>query len=90
MKTWLTHQFKLFRVYPNSPMQLLKTRGFWLELKRGERAQVRTEIVEFIASLVNLKFGHPTSYLCSEDNEIYKKACCKCRVVVLLIKPIVF
>ena len=28
---------------------LLKRRGFWLELKRGERAQVRTEMVDFIA-----------------------------------------
>ena len=28
---------------------LIKGRGFWLELKREERAPVRTEIVEFIA-----------------------------------------
>ena len=28
---------------------LLKRRGFWQELKRGERAQVRTEMEEFIA-----------------------------------------
>ena len=27
----------------------VKKRGFWLELKWGERAQVRTEMVEFIA-----------------------------------------
>ena len=28
---------------------LLKRRGFWLELERGERIQIRTEMVEFIA-----------------------------------------
>ena len=28
---------------------LLKRRGFWLELKREERAQVRTEMAKFIA-----------------------------------------
>ena len=39
--------FNLFRDYPSSPC--CKRRGFWLELKRGERAQVRTEMVEFIA-----------------------------------------
>ena len=36
---------------------LLKRRGFWLELKRGERAQVRTEMVEFIA----LPFPFPSN-----------------------------
>ena len=42
---------------------LFKRRGFWLELKRGERARVQTEMVEFIALpfQVNLKFGHFTS-----------------------------
>ena len=55
-----SHHFKLFRDYLNLLMiyemdhifqfaLLLKRRGFWLELKRGERAQVRTEMVEFIA-----------------------------------------
>ena len=37
-----------------------------------------------------LKFGYSTSQLCSEGKEMYKKAWCTCRVVVLLIKPIVF
>ena len=34
---------------PSQFALLLKRRGFWLELKREERAQVRTEMVEFIA-----------------------------------------
>ena len=45
-----SHHFKLFRDYPNSPCyMLLKRGGFWLELERGERAQVQTEMVEFVA-----------------------------------------
>ena len=46
-----SHHFKLCRDYPNSIAPLLKRRGFWLELKRGERAQIRTKMVEFIALL---------------------------------------
>ena len=43
-----SHYFKIFRRLSQLAL-LLKRRGFWLELKRGERAQVRTEMVEFIA-----------------------------------------
>ena len=43
-----SHHFKLFHDYPNSPCYF-KRGGFWLKLKRGERAQVRTEMVDFIA-----------------------------------------
>ena len=42
-----SHPFKLFRDYPNSPL-CAKRREFRLELKRGERARVQTEIVEMI------------------------------------------
>ena len=48
-------------------------------MKRGERAQVRTDMVEFILSpcrfrsQVNFKFGHLTSWLFSEGKEMYKK-----------------
>ena len=43
-----SHYFKIFRRLSQFAL-LLKRRGFWLELKRGERAQVRTEMVELIA-----------------------------------------
>ena len=29
------------------------------------------------------------SYSCKNGKEMYKKACCTCKVVVLLIKPVV-
>ena len=49
-----------------------------LELNRGDRTPVQTEIVEFIAlafpSSKNFKFGHFTSDLCKEGKEMYKKA----------------
>ena len=47
-QTW--RHFKrdnFFAIIPIRPV--LKRRGFWLEVKRGERAQVRTEMAEFIA-----------------------------------------
>ena len=85
--------FKLFRDYPNSPCYL-KEREFWPELKRAEHAQVRTEMVKFIA----LPFPLPSKFqICSFHavavqwrQRNVKKAWCTCRVVVLLIKPIVF
>ena len=40
---------------------LLKRRRFWLELKRGERTQVRTALVEFIA----LPFPFPYPFPCN-------------------------
>ena len=49
----------------NQVAQLLKRREFMLELKRGERARVQTEMVKFIALSIpfsgTLKFGHFTS-----------------------------
>ena len=57
------HPIKPFRDYPRS--QLLKWRQFMLELKRGDRPRVQTEMVEFIAfrspPQKNLKFGYFTS-----------------------------
>ena len=44
--------FKLFRDYPNSPC-CLKDREFWLELKRGDRTRVQTEMVIFIALVIS-------------------------------------
>ena len=38
--------FSLLSQYP----PLLKRREFWLQLKRGDRARIQTEMVEFIAS----------------------------------------
>jgi len=50
--------------YPKLP-SYLKRREFRLEMKRGERAQVQTEMIEFIGLPFpfssNLKFGHFTS-----------------------------
>ena len=37
-----------------------------------------------------VKLGIFTSQSCSDDEEMLKKACCKCRVVVLPIQPIAF
>ena len=83
--------------YPNSPC-FLKEGNFLLELKRGDRARVQTEMVEFMAlpflfsnKLKKWSFHtYFTSQLCRDSKEMYKKACCTCRVVVLLIKPIAF
>ena len=45
-----------------------------LELKRGGRARVQTEMAEFITcryrSQVNLKFGHFRSQLCRDGKEM--------------------
>ena len=69
------HHFTFSRL---SQFALLRKSGFWLELKKGERAQVRTEMVEFFdlpfPFPINLKFGHFTPLLCSEGKEMYKKA----------------
>ena len=50
METSLRNRLRLilnyFAIIPIRPVILLKRRGFWLELERGERA---TEMVEFIA-----------------------------------------
>ena len=49
-----------------------------LELNRGDRARVQTEMVQFIAwpfpSSKNLNFGHFSSQLCRDGKEMYKKA----------------
>ena len=51
MKTSLKNRLRIILTFSRLSQLtlLLKKRGFWLELKRGERAQVRTEMVEFIA-----------------------------------------
>ena len=68
---------------------LLKRREFWLELKRGDRARVQTEMVEFNAacrsrSQLNLNFGHFTlSVVQGQQRSVQKKRqWCTCRVVV--------
>ena len=70
--------------------QLLKRREFGLELKRRDRAQVLTGIVQFIG----LPFPFPNLVISrrsyAECKEMYKKASCTCKVVVFLIKPITF
>ena len=85
-----SHHFKLFHDYPNSPCYF-KRGGFWLKLREGNALKFgqRWQILSPCRSRsqVDLKFGHFMSQLCSEGKEMYKKAC---RVVVLLIKPIVF
>ena len=53
-----------FAIIPSCPVTL-KRREFRLEMKRGERDQVQTEMIEFIGLPFpfssNLKFGHFTS-----------------------------
>ena len=73
-----SHPFTFFhRDYLKSP-SYSKRREFRLELKKGHRAQVQTEMVKFIGLPFpfssNLKFGHFTSQLCRDGNEMYKKA----------------
>ena len=72
--------------------QLLKRREFWLELKRRDRAWVLTEMVEFIALQFpfpsKLKIGSCHVLVMQGRKEMYEKACCTCRVVILLVKPI--
>ena len=38
----------------------------------------------------NHKIGISTSYSCIDGKEMYKKAWCMCKIIVLLIKPIAF
>ena len=38
----------------------------------------------------SMKLGIFTFYSCSDSKEMYKKACCTCRVVVLPLQPIPF
>ena len=72
MKTSLINRLRIllnvFRTFSRLSQfaLLLKRREFWLELKRGDRARVQTEMVEFNAacrsrSQLNLNFGHFTS-----------------------------
>ena len=51
MKTWLKNRLRILLKFLPLPQftLLLKRREFWLELNRGDRALVRTEMVEFIA-----------------------------------------
>ena len=60
----------------------------------GEYTQVLEEkekiFVACLRSPQNVKLGIITPYLCSDGNEMYKKAWWTCKVVVLLIKPIAF
>ena len=69
---------------------LLKRREFWLELKRGDRALVLTEMVEFIALPFpfsrKLKICHFTSKLSTDS----KNAWCTFRVVVFSLNPLLF
>ena len=44
---WTSHPFTFFRDYPKSP-SYLKRREFRLEMKRGECARLKTEMVEFL------------------------------------------
>ena len=88
-----SHHFKLFCDYPNSPCYSKKGNFCWIwregnALKFGQRWQNLSPCRSRYQ--VNLKFGHFTSYLCSESKEMCKKAWCTYRVVVLLINPIVF
>ena len=47
-------------------------------------------LVARLSSPKNVKLGIFTSSSCSDSKKMYKKACCKCRVVVLPIQPIAF
>ena len=44
---WTSRPFTFFRDYPKSP-SYLKRREFRLEMKRGEGARLKTEMVEFL------------------------------------------
>ena len=72
--------------------QLLERREVKLELKRGDRVRAERDSKSYRlavpVSQVNSKFGHFTLQFCRDCKEIYKKAWCTCRVVVLLIKLI--
>ena len=65
-----------------------------LELKREDRAPVHTYMVEFIAlpfwSWSNLKISSFHVAVVQGRQEIYEKAWCMCRIVVLLITPVAF
>ena len=71
---------------------LLKRREFWLQLKRGDRVRVQTEMVEFIAlpfpfsSKLKIWSFHVVVVQGQQRN--VQKSVMTCRVVVLLIKPI--
>ena len=60
----------------------------------GDNSQVLEEKKKFFVACLrspqNVKLGIITPYLWSDGKEMYKKAWCTCRVVVLLIKPIAF
>ena len=74
--------------------QLLKRREIMLELKRGGRVLVQTEIVEFIVlpfpSSKKLKNWSFHVEVAQRRQRNLQKAWCTCRVVVLLTKPIAF
>ena len=96
MKTSLTNRLRIlldvFAIIPIRP--LLNRREFWLELKRGGRAQVQTEMVEFIASPFTysrkLKMWSFYVVVVQGQQRNVQNSVITCKVVVLLIKPIVF
>ena len=57
-------------------------------------SQVQKERGNFVVACVlllyNLKLGILTSQSCSDGKEMYNKAWCTCKIVVLVIKPIAF
>ena len=80
MKTWLKNRLRILLKFLPLPQftLLLKRREFWLELNRGDRALVRTEMVEFIAwpfpfsSKLKIWSFHVVK-LSRESKEMYKK-----------------
>ena len=73
MKTSLKNRLRIilncFAIIPIRPVTY-KT-GFWLELERGERAQVQTEMVEFIA----LPLPFPSKLTITYNLVISRRSC---------------
>ena len=61
---------------PENPIKIQKERGNF--------------VVACVLPLHNVKLGIFTSWSCSDGKEMYKKAWCTCKMVVLLIKSIAF